>query len=309
MQNTHCNSSLVYRCFTWALGAELAHTYQAMIISLLANRCFSIRSSQDCSWKVVPSTSNRRSYSTFFQPFWGENSTAYGPGMLDDVLEEIPFDIDELVLSKAPELRIALRSEVTILSKLKWEDGASEMLMQNNELYRDAFPNTTWPAKKFLHGGIMRYLWRPRLWLQHEGRCRLLELNLRTGQYVGVHIRRGDKVSGGAKEAEAVPTDRYIDQAVYFLSRNRALTAVYVASDTQAVVEEFCRMLAERFVAINSSAAVPCFYDRRELRMGGWIPFFEDRNLTDSHIATASRVLLACAITVLELSTSRELLL
>ena len=92
----------------------------------------------------------------------------------------------------------------------------------------------------------------------------MLELNLRTGQYVGVHIRRGDKgelrvdhpgarwrhylsVSGGAKEAEAVPTDRYIDQAVYFLSRNRALTAVYVASDTQAVVEEFCRCHARNF--------------------------------------------------------------
>lgn len=48
-------------------------------------------------------------------------------------------------------------------------------------------------------------------------------------------------VSGTHIEAEAVPTDRYIDQTMHFLSGNRALTAVYVASDTQAVVEEFCR--------------------------------------------------------------------
>ena len=31
VQNTHCNNSLVYRCFTWALGAELAHTYQGLV--------------------------------------------------------------------------------------------------------------------------------------------------------------------------------------------------------------------------------------------------------------------------------------
>ena len=85
------------------------------------------------------------------------------------------------------------------------------------------------------------------------------ELNLHTGQYIGVHIRRGDKgdcmgstgtqlvlchsfsVSGGAKEAEAVATERYVDQTLHFLAQNRALTAVYVASDTQAVVEEFCK--------------------------------------------------------------------
>jgi hypothetical protein len=85
------------------------------------------------------------------------------------------------------------------------------------------------------------------------------ELNLQIGQYVGVHIRRGDKgiwwamlaremcrvtifsVSGGSKEAEAVATDRYVDQTLQFLAGNRALTAVYVASDTQTVVEEFCR--------------------------------------------------------------------
>jgi hypothetical protein len=48
-------------------------------------------------------------------------------------------------------------------------------------------------------------------------------------------------VLGAHKEAEAVPTDRYVDQTMHFLSGNRALTAVYVASDTQAVVEEFCR--------------------------------------------------------------------
>ena len=51
----------------------------------------------------------------------------------------------------------------------EFADGASELLMQNNALYRSTFPNTSWPAKKFLHGGITRYLWRPRLWLQHEG--------------------------------------------------------------------------------------------------------------------------------------------
>jgi len=85
------------------------------------------------------------------------------------------------------------------------------------------------------------------------------ELNLQPGQYIGVHIRRGDKgdcmgstdtqlvlchrfsVSGGTKEADAVATDRYVDQTLRFLAENRALTAVYVASDTQAVVEEFCK--------------------------------------------------------------------
>ena len=48
-------------------------------------------------------------------------------------------------------------------------------------------------------------------------------------------------MSGNTKEAEAVATDRYVDQTLQFLAGNRALTAVYVASDTQAVVEEFCR--------------------------------------------------------------------
>lgn len=48
-------------------------------------------------------------------------------------------------------------------------------------------------------------------------------------------------VSGDSKEAEAVATDRYVDQTLQFLAGSRALTAVYVASDTQAVVEEFCR--------------------------------------------------------------------
>ena len=48
-------------------------------------------------------------------------------------------------------------------------------------------------------------------------------------------------VSGNKKEAEAVATDTYVKQTLQFLAGNRALTAVYVASDTQAVVEEFCR--------------------------------------------------------------------
>lgn len=167
------------------------------------------------------------------------------------------------------------------------------MLMQNNALYRETFSSSSYPPKRFLHSGIMRYLWRPRLWFRHEGNraellvmlaflpdcfvnlhcacfarqraiispgyCRMQELNLHPGQYIGVHIRRGDKgddvgntdsqsacvtvfsVSGGTKEAEAVATDRYVDQTLHFLAENRALTAVYVASDTQAVVEEFCK--------------------------------------------------------------------
>ena len=57
-------------------------------------------------------------------------------------------------------------------------------------------------------------------------------------RYVSCHIF---SVSGDSKEAEAVATDRYVDQTLQFLAGNRALTAVYVASDTQAVVEEFCR--------------------------------------------------------------------
>jgi hypothetical protein len=101
------------------------------------------------------------------------------------------------------------------------------MLMKNNPLYQATFPLSSYSSKKFLHGGIMRYLWRPRLWFQHEGTgpdrmlltffiafgylccssfacivtihaippgfCRMQELNLQIGQYVGVHIRRGDK--------------------------------------------------------------------------------------------------------------------
>jgi len=108
---------------------------------------------------------------------------------------------------------------------VRFADGASEFLMKNNALYQAMFPSTSSSPKKFLHGGIMRYLWRPRLWFQHEGMhvdvrladllmmlvvfgcevlvcsiqaippgfCRMQELGLQTGQYVGVHIRRGDK--------------------------------------------------------------------------------------------------------------------
>ena len=54
-------------------------------------------------------------------------------------------------------------------------------------------------------------------------------------------LRHHFSVSGNSKEAEAVPTERYIDETLHFLAANGALTAVYVASDTQAVVEEFCR--------------------------------------------------------------------
>ena len=28
IQSTHCNRSIIYPCFTWALGAEFAHAYQ-----------------------------------------------------------------------------------------------------------------------------------------------------------------------------------------------------------------------------------------------------------------------------------------
>ncbi len=34
IQSTHCKHSLIYPCFTWALGAELAHTYQGLVQNL-----------------------------------------------------------------------------------------------------------------------------------------------------------------------------------------------------------------------------------------------------------------------------------
>jgi hypothetical protein len=292
LMQTQCKRSIIYRCFDWAAGAELAHTYQAMMISLLANRCFAIRESPGCKWKIVPGASHARSYSAFFQPFWPKSNWTNSSEESYEEIEEA-FNVDSYINSKNPVMRISLRAEVDILSSLKWEDGVSEMLQQRNEHYRAASNHV--PAKIFLHGGITRYLWRPRLWVQHETLCRMHELNLQPGQYIGVHIRRGDKVSGGSKEAEAVATDVYIQKTIEFFDQNRNINTVYVASDTQAVVEEFCEMLSQAFFAKFNDRSAVCVYDKRELRTGGWIPFFEDKDASGSDEAAASRIVLTSA--------------
>ena len=62
------------------------------------------------------------------------------------------------------------------------------------------------------------------------------ELLTQMKPYIAVHIRRGDKVAGRIKEAEATEVSEYIAKVKNI---NSGITNIFVATDDFMVVEEF----------------------------------------------------------------------
>jgi hypothetical protein len=54
--------------------------------------------------------------------------------------------------------------------------------------------------------------------------------------YAGIHIRRGDKVKGRSKEAEAFPVESYIEKIIKVAPQ---ISNVFIATDDYQTVEEF----------------------------------------------------------------------
>jgi hypothetical protein len=84
---------------------------------------------------------------------------------------------------------------------------------------------------------LLKLIYRP-----NEQVCNLItqyaELPARFSPYVAVHIRRGDKVAGAHKEANAIAVSHYT-RAVR--KRGRRVKNVYIASDDYDAADEFVR--------------------------------------------------------------------
>jgi Alpha-(1,6)-fucosyltransferase N- and catalytic domains len=94
---------------------------------------------------------------------------------------------------------------------------------------------------------VAHYLWKSisNETLKFIETCRIKNLL----DYIGIHIRKGDKL---LKEAREIPINRYIKAIERILHRNKTIQQIFVASDNHEVVNELRKLKpAWKFISIH----------------------------------------------------------
>lgn len=111
---------------------------------------------------------------------------------------------------------------------------------------------------------VSKYLWRHMTpWLQNNIHHATQNDDLQgfnDSPYVGIHVRRGDKVKEG--EADLIETERYLASAAEYLRSTEGVTPVeeiegiWVASDDSSVVDEVKEHWSKYFPNVNEDKIV-----------------------------------------------------
>lgn len=78
-------------------------------------------------------------------------------------------------------------------------------------------------------------------------------------QYIGIHIRRGDKVAGPIAESKLIPVENYFNSFVN--TEFNQINNVFIATDSDAVIQECVEKFGDRY---------NIFYDDTEIRNDGY---------------------------------------
>jgi hypothetical protein len=83
------------------------------------------------------------------------------------------------------------------------------------------------------------------------------------GDYIAIHIRRGDKVKTYLKEGNFIPTSKYYDFCTSIFEKH-GIKNVFICSDSDEAIQEFIEYNKSSSVAFN------VFYDKDEIRHDGY---------------------------------------
>lgn len=83
------------------------------------------------------------------------------------------------------------------------------------------------------------------------------------GDYIAVHIRRGDKVKTYLKEGNFIPVSKYYDFCVSIF-KNTGIKNVFICSDSDEAIQEFIEYNNSNLVEFN------VLYDKSEIRHDGY---------------------------------------
>ncbi|CAB1121484.1 GT23 [Ectocarpus sp. CCAP 1310/34] len=152
-------------------------------------------------------------------------------------------------LSKGPLLLWGIRTEERCPGHAKGAEGCEDLPTAHSAPRREHLRDSFAPDTQVM----ARLLWKNLTpWLQEDVRKALERPDLdvfRRKPFVGLHVRRGDKVGEG--EAQKVETKEYLSAAARFFDNKASqdkqdIEAIWVASDDHKVVEEV-RAIARQY--------------------------------------------------------------
>lgn len=133
----------------------------------------------------------------------------------------------------------------------------------NYSMYTPPWQSKSLPADELERLGAWRsalanFQFCPRPYAMAEARCRQKAMGLENGEYIAMHIRRGDKQTG---EGKRIPAHEYFEAAKSIRSRspNSCCKTVYVAYDDESAREEI--------VGAASEAGFRLVFDKYEAPM------------------------------------------
>ena len=90
---------------------------------------------------------------------------------------------------------------------------------------------------------------------------------LEHNDYVAIHIRRGDKVSGPWKEGDAIHVEQYLlALRTYLDCHDKKPITVYILSDANSVIHEI-----EKYVDEYKQYGITLIWDKTEIRRDGYV--------------------------------------
>lgn len=122
---------------------------------------------------------------------------------------------------------------------------------------------------------ILRSIYKPNAYIKQKVSNALDKFNfLDSSNYIAVHIRRGDKVAGPWREGSLIEIDEYCREIFAVLEKNPSVNYVYVATDSNNVIDEIKQ---KKF-----PPGVTIIYDTEEIRRDGFCYKLYSKQISDN---------------------------
>jgi hypothetical protein len=200
----------------------------------------------DDNWRLVPNTESNKNWNYFFDSFelseWKESEDDLTTGKYSIRFEDKLFKQLGRKTEQFKEDQTIIGNALTFCPQEFSNPNLSDE--QNLSLFKSLCLKDVYKPKK-----------------EYSNLSDKLLENI--GDYIAVHIRRGDKVKTFLKEGNYIPTSRYHDYCISIF-KEIGIKNVFICSDSDDAINEFITHNETSSVKLN------VFYDKDEVRHDGY---------------------------------------